>query len=92
MNRRARQKGQALIEYAFLMVLLATVTVAVIALAGNQLASTYSDISFEITHITDGNTYDPNGVAVSPGNTPTGTCPTGQSWQLRGHKWKCKEG
>ena len=91
MNRRRRKKGQALIEYAFLLVLLATITFAVIALAGNQLTSLYSDLSFEFQHLTDTNTYAPNGSVVQPGsNPPAGSCPTGKTLELRGHKWKCK--
>lgn len=90
MNRRRKKQGQALIEYAFLMVLLATITFAVIALAGNQLTSLYSDLSFEFQHLADANTYTPNGTTVAPGTTPpAGTCPVGQTPFLRGHKWKC---
>lgn len=85
-GRRAKS-GQALIEYAFLMVLLATITVAVIALAGNQLQSTYNDISFEFNHLADTNTYAPDGSIVTPGTTPS--CPSGTPAFLRGHKWKC---
>ncbi|HET9847001.1 MAG TPA: hypothetical protein VFR68_00385 [Candidatus Dormibacteraeota bacterium] len=91
MNRRRPKQGQALIEYAFLMVLLATITFAVVALAGNQLTGLYSDLSFEMQHVTDPNTYAPNGVTVAPGTTPpAGSCPTGKTLELRGHKWKCR--
>ena len=91
MNRRRKKHGQALIEYAFLMVLLATITFAVIALAGTQLTGLYGDLSFEMQHLTDVNTYTPNGNPVAPGTTPpAGTCAAGQSLLLRGHKWKCK--
>ncbi len=91
MNRRRNKRGQALIEYAFLMVLLATITFAVIALAGNQLTGLYNDLSFEMQHLTDSNTYTPNGTTVAPGATPpAGTCSAGETPFLRGHKWKCK--
>ena len=91
MNRRRPKQGQALIEYAFLMVLLATITFAVIALAGNQLTGLYSDMSFEMQHLTDSSTYAPNGVAIAPGSTPpAGSCPAGKTLELRGHKWKCR--
>lgn len=84
------KKGQAVIEYAFLMVLLATITFAVIALAGNQLKSLYSDVAFEFTHLTDINQYSPDGTQLSPGTSPTpGACPSGTELQLRGHKWHC---
>jgi len=87
MRRLRARKGQALIEYAFLMVLLATISVAVIILAGSQLKGTYNDISFEFTHLADTNTYGPDGSVVPPGSTPS--CPIGTQPALRGHQWKC---
>jgi Flp pilus assembly pilin Flp len=91
MNRNRRKSGQALIEYAFLMVLLATVAIAVIIMAGNQLSSTYNDVSYEFAHLTDATTLAPDGVtSVAPGATPAATCPGGQTLQLRGHKWRCR--
>ena len=73
------------------MVLLATITFAVIALAGTQLTSLYQDVSFEMNHMLDSNTYTQSGQVVTPGTTPANTCPAGESMQLRGHKWKCKK-
>ena len=91
MKRGRRKSGQALIEYAFLMVLLATITFAVVALAGNQLSGLYSEVSYELTHLTDATTLAPDGTTLSPGATPvSGSCPPGQTLQLRGHMWKCK--
>ena len=81
-----------MIEYAFLMVLLATITFAVIALAGTQLSGLYQELSFEFTHMLDSHTYAPDGSVVTPGTTPAPvTCPSGESLQLRGHQWKCKK-
>jgi Flp pilus assembly pilin Flp len=87
------QSGQAVIEYAFLMVLLATAAVAVIVLAGTQLQGTLSDVSYELTHVLDSNTVGPNDQTIlGPGETPApGSCPPGQTAQRRGHKWKCRE-
>ena len=91
MKRHRRKSGQAVIEYAFLMVLLATVGIAVIIMAGTQLTSLYSDVSYEFTHLTDSTTLAPDGVTtVSPGATPTSSCPSGQTLHLLGHKWKCR--
>jgi Flp pilus assembly pilin Flp len=91
MKQRRHQKGQAVIEYAFLMVLLATIGFAVIALAGNQITGLYQEVSYELTHITDATTLAPDGTTVSPGATPgTSSCPAGKTLELRGHKWKCK--
>jgi hypothetical protein len=72
------------------MVLLATITFAVIALAGNQLQGAFQDVSYELTHITDTTTLAPDGSTLGPGATPTTSCPSGESLQLRGHKWKCR--
>src|SRR5206468_8222987 len=91
MTRPSTKSGQALIEYAFLMVLLATITFAVVALAGNQLSGLYSEVTYEFTHLTDPTTLAPDGTTLSPGATPAaGSCPPGQTLQLRGHMWKCK--
>ena len=91
MKRHRHQSGQAVIEYAFLMVLLATVAIAVIIMAGSQLSSLYSDVSYEFTHLTDSATLAPDGVTtVAPGDSPAASCPAGQTLQLTGHKWKCK--
>ena len=91
MNRHRHKSGQALIEYAFLMILLATVGIAVIIMAGTQLTSVLNDVSYEFTHITDTATLAPDGVTtVSPGATPTSSCPPGKTLHLLGHKWKCK--
>lgn len=87
MRRQRAKKGQALIEYAFLMVLLATISVAVVVLAGKQLQSTYNDISFEFQHLTDTNTYAPDGSVVPPGSTIS--CAPGTQPVLRGHRWTC---
>src|SRR6059058_6488033 len=91
MKRGRRKSGQALIEYAFLMVLLATITFAVVALAGNQLSGLYSEVTYEFTHLTDATTLAPDGSTLSPGTTPPASdCAPGQTLELRGHRWKCK--
>jgi len=59
------------------MVLLATIGVAVVMLAGNQLKSTFNDVSFEFNHLTD------TTIVGSP------TCSDGTPAILRGHKYKC---
>ncbi len=90
MNNRRQKSGQALIEYAFLMVLLATITFAVIALAGNQLRGLYDEVTYELTHLTDASTVAPDGTMLAPGATPLpGACAPGQTVELRGHKWAC---
>ncbi|HVS05130.1 MAG TPA: TadE family protein [Candidatus Dormibacteraeota bacterium] len=93
MKRRRRQSGQALIEYAFLMVLLATITFAVVILAGAQLQGAFNDVTYEFNHLTDTSTLAPDGTTIlSPGVTPgAGSCESGQHSELRGHKWKCRQ-
>jgi Flp pilus assembly pilin Flp len=91
MKRRRDQNGQALIEYAFLLVLLATITFAVVALAGDQLRGMFDEVSYEITHIADATTVAPDGTTLGVGATPMpGSCAPGQTLELRGHKWKCR--
>ena len=91
MKRHRHKSGQAVIEYAFLLVLLSTVAIAVIIMAGSQLTSLYSDVTYEFTHLTDSSTLAPDGVTVvAPGASPAASCPAGQTLLLIGHKWKCK--
>ena len=92
MKKRRRQSGQALIEYAFLLVLLASIAFAVIVLAGAQLQGAFSDVSYELSHLTDTAPVAPNGTTLSPGATPQANqCPVGETPELRGHKWKCQQ-
>ena len=76
---RARQAGQALVEYAFLFVLLATISIAVVMLAGSQLKATYDELSYQFGHL---------GTQVIVGNTPQ-TCSDGTAATLHGHKYWC---
>ena len=64
-------------EYCFLLVLLATIGVAVVVMAGNQLKTTFNDVSFEFNHLSDTTLFG------SP------TCPDGTPAILRGHQYKC---
>ena len=58
-RRRARRKsGQALIEYAFLVIVLATIGISVIVLAGNQIKATYNSAVDHVVHISDQNWQD----------------------------------
>ena len=68
MKNRRRQTGQALIEYAFLLVLLATISFAVVVLAGNQLQGTFQDVSYELSHLTDASTVAPDGSTLASGS------------------------
>jgi Flp pilus assembly pilin Flp len=52
-RRRRRQAGQALIEYAFLFIMVATITIGVVALAGNQVQATVNKVQTCILHVGD---------------------------------------
>lgn len=54
LRRRARRKsGQAVIEYAFLLIVVATIGISVIVLAGNQIKQTYNNAVDHVVHIAD---------------------------------------
>ncbi len=72
-----RERGQAIVEYGFLLILLASVVIAVVILAGGQLKGLYQDISDEFTNL------------ATTVITGTPTCPNGSPAVLRGHKYKC---
>jgi|SRR5713226_377688 len=78
--RLPRTAGQAVIEYAFLLVILATITVGVIVLAGDQLGVAFNDVSYDLGHATD-----PAPVTVAPH-----ACPDGTIAVVRHTKWRCK--
>ena len=44
MKQLQREKGQGLIEYAFIIILVALVTIAVLALLGPAITNTYQTI------------------------------------------------
>lgn len=44
MEQLQREKGQGLIEYAFIIILIALVTIAVLALLGPAISNTYQII------------------------------------------------
>lgn len=68
-----------MIEYAFLILILATITIGVIMLAGQQLGVTFNDLSYDMGHIAD-----PNPVTAAPHN-----CPDGTAAVMRHTKWRC---
>jgi Flp pilus assembly pilin Flp len=80
-RRRLRQAGQALIEYSFLFVVLATITIAVIFLAGTQVRVAFNDVSYDINHMgtVDTTTASPH------------LCTDGDNAVFRHNKWRCKD-
>jgi Flp pilus assembly pilin Flp len=80
-TRLSRRAGQALIEYTILLVLLATITIGVMVLAGHQLGVAFNDVKYDIAHASD-----PAPVTVAPH-----TCSDGTSAVLRHTKWRCED-
>ncbi len=71
------RKGQSMVEFALILVLVACVAIATITVAGNELAKDYEDILEALTNPGD------------PGAASPFTCPDGTPAVLRGHKYKC---
>jgi pilus assembly protein Flp/PilA len=45
-----RQKGQGMVEYAFILVLIALVVITLLVTTGGQLRNMYSDITFALNN------------------------------------------
>jgi Flp pilus assembly pilin Flp len=77
LRRQANRRGQSMVEYAIILVLVACVAIATIAVTGNQLSLTIQDIQEAVT-----NPGDAGGTAVY-------TCGDGTPAVLHGHKYHC---
>jgi Flp pilus assembly pilin Flp len=75
---RMRRKGQAMVEFALILVLVALVAIVTIAATGNQVSLTFQDIQEAITNPND------------PGATSAYLCPDGTTAILHGHKYHCQ--
>jgi Flp pilus assembly pilin Flp len=76
-RKQAKQKGQSMVEYAIILVLVACVCIGVLAVTGNQVTATFQDIEEALM-----NPGDAGGTAVY-------TCPDGTPAALHGHKYHC---
>ena len=74
---RMQKKGQSMVEFALILVLIAVVCITVISVTGNQLALTFTDIQEAVTYPDDA------------GATAPYTCPDGTTAVLHGHKYHC---
>jgi Flp pilus assembly pilin Flp len=74
---RQRRKGQSMVEFALILVLVACVAIAAITVAGNDLVKVYEDIEQAVTNPGD------------LGGTTAYTCPDGTPAVLHGHKYHC---
>jgi len=66
-----------MVEFALILVLVACVAIVTIALTGNQLSLTFTDIQEAVTNPGD------------TGDTSAYTCPDGTTAVLHGHKYHC---
>jgi Flp pilus assembly pilin Flp len=72
-----RSKGQSMVEFALILVLVACVAIVTITMTGNQLSLTFQDIEEAVTNPGDA------------GATSAFTCPDGTTAVLHGHKYHC---
>lgn len=85
MRARAKLKsGQAIIEYMFLVILIATVMIAVLVLAGKQVEIAFNDVRTDVEVAVSGGTSYPQ--LASPH-----TCSNGDAAVLRHEKWRCDD-
>ncbi len=77
-RRRIRRRGQAMVEFALLLVLVACVAIVAIAATGNQVNLTFLDIQEALANPND------------PGSTSPYTCPNSTTATLHGHKYHCQ--
>lgn len=69
-----------MIEYAFLLVILASITIGVIFLAGDQLGVALNDVSYDLGHVAD----------PAPATVAPHPCADGTTAVFRHTKWRCK--
>lgn len=74
---RMQRKGQSMVEFALILVLIAVVAMVTIAMTGNQLVLAYQDIEAAVTNPGDAGADAPY------------TCPDGTISLLHGHKYHC---
>ena len=76
-ERKNGRRGQSMVEYAIILVLIACVCIAVISALGNQVTASFQDIEEALMNPND------------PGATSAFTCPDGTVAVLHGHKYHC---
>jgi len=75
---RMQRKGQSMVEYAIILVLVAVVVMVALATVGNQVNATFIDIQEALMNPDD------------PGASAPYTCPGGGTAVLHGHKYHCQ--
>ncbi len=67
-----------MVEFALLLILVASVAIVTIAATGNQVNLTFQDVQEALAYPSD------------PGATTPYTCPNGTTATLHGHKYHCQ--
>jgi pilus assembly protein Flp/PilA len=49
-STRARERGQGMVEYAFILVLIALVVIVMLITTGGQIRNMYSDITYTLNN------------------------------------------
>jgi len=78
LRNQPTRKGQSMVEYAIILVLIACVCIGVIAVTGNQVVLTFEDIQETL---------------LNPGDVGAATvytCPNGTLAVQHGHKYHCQ--
>jgi len=73
-----RSRGQSMVEYAIILVLVAVLCIGVLTTMGNQVNLTFQDIQAYLDNPGDA------------GGTAPYTCPGGGTAVLHGHKYHCQ--
>jgi Flp pilus assembly pilin Flp len=77
-NRMSRRrKGQAMVELALILCLIAVVVLVALTQVGNELVLDFEDVQAAVQNPSD------------PGGTTPYTCPNGSTAVLHGHKYHC---
>ena len=76
-GHHTNRKGQSMVEYAIILVLVACICIGVVAVTGNQVTMTFQDIQEALINPGDAGTTDIH------------TCPDGTPAVLHGHKYHC---
>jgi len=74
---RMQRKGQSMIEFALILVLVACVAIVTITMTGNQLLATLQDVEEAVANPGD------------PGAPSAYICPDGTTAVVHGHKYHC---
>jgi len=78
LRNHLRSKGQSMVEFSLILVLVACVAIVTITMTGNQLNLTFQDIEEAVANPGD------------PGATSAYVCPDNTTAVLHGHKYHCQ--